>query len=328
MTSKITLLLSTPNVTCMGWYQRPHWEQYFNIEPWNPDQQYTAKDHVLLVDYAHYKNYQDYGLKIVVDHLWDSAIDQPAQVVNNELILRSADWIWIIESWIGRARGYDVARPPDDPKKFFLMPMYLHRNHRDQLLALVQKYLNQSIWSYVQQGKLLPNDSLHPHEPGQPKLPGPGRADDRKYLPEWYADTCFSLVSETAVDTHLMGLGIEPGKIFISEKSFKPIAYQHPFIIQGTKNTLNFLQSRGFETFHSVIDESYDTFSTAEWRLNAIGEVLQDLYRDYQQHGSVFQTPQVKEILQHNYQRFWNKSIVDQLFKQQIVDVITEYVES
>jgi hypothetical protein len=328
MTNKINLLLATPSLNCVGNYQKSLWEHYFNIVSWEQDKKYNSADTVLMVDYVNYKNYQDYGLKVVVDHLWDSAVDQPCQIQNNELTLRSADWIWIVESWMGHSRGYNIPRGINNPKKFFLMPMYLRRNHRDQLLERANDYLGQSLWSYVQQGHLLPGDAYSRHEPGQPLLPGPGRVDDRKYLPEWYADTCFSLVSETAVDTDQMGLGIDAQKIFISEKSFKPLAFQHPFIIQGTKNTLAFLQSRGFETFRTVINESYDTFDTADLRLDAIDQILKDLYREYQSHGSVFQTPEVQKILQHNYQRFWDKNIVHELFKKQIVDVITEFVES
>jgi hypothetical protein len=327
MTNKINLLV-TPSCNCLGQYQKSLWEDYFNIVPWDKDKKYNSADSVLVVDYMNYKNYQDCGLKVVVDHLWDSAVDQSCHVQNNELTLRSADWVWIVESWMGHARGYNVSRGIDHPKKFFLLPMYLQRWHRNDLIRVVDQYLDSSIWSYVQQGHLLPGDEYSSHEPGQPILPGPGRVDDRKYLPEWYADTCFSLVSETAVDTSQMGLGIEARKIFISEKSFKPIAFQHPFVIQGTQHTLAFLQSRGFETFHTVIDESYDTFDTPKLRLDAIRSVLKNLYNDYQNHGSVFQTPEVQQILQHNHQRFWDKNIIHELFKKQIVDVITEYVES
>lgn len=49
---------------------------------------------------------------------------------------------------------------------------------------------------------------------------------------------------------------------FISEKTFKPIACCHPFIIYGNKHSLKFLKKMGYETFNPYINESYDGLST------------------------------------------------------------------
>lgn len=56
---------------------------------------------------------------------------------------------------------------------------------------------------------------------------------------------------------------------FISEKSFKPIAARHPFIMCGNKHSLKYLRELGYKTFDGFIDESYDSMDTWE-RYDAI----------------------------------------------------------
>ena len=63
--------------------------------------------------------------------------------------------------------------------------------------------------------------------------------------------------------------GDQEGACFISEKTFKPIACQQPFIVFGSKHTLKNLKEMGYKTFHPYINESYDELPTWE-RMEAI----------------------------------------------------------
>lgn len=267
-------------------------------------------------------DYSSAGAKIIVDHLWDSAVDQLPEITSSVLTLRAPDWVWIVEQWLGLAAGYDVPRVATEPSKFMLMPLNLQRQHRDQLVERCQPWLEHSVWSYVAQGRLLPNDLFVPHPAHA------GTANDRNYRAEWYAMTCFSMVSETAVNTAKMGLGIGPDRVFVSEKTFKPLAYQHPFVIQGTPGTLAYLHSRGFESFGTWIDQSYDQMVDHADRFEAVVSLLNELYRHWHSQGSVFQTPKAKEITLHNYHRFWSAEIINDLFRTQIVQTIQEFIES
>lgn len=69
---------------------------------------------------------------------------------------------------------------------------------------------------------------------------------------EYYANTYFSIVSETNFYD-----GRFPG-LFLSEKVFKPIKMQHPFILLNRPHALAALRSVGYKTFDGIIDESYD----------------------------------------------------------------------
>ena len=75
-------------------------------------------------------------------------------------------------------------------------------------------------------------------------------------------DTWLSVVSEAS-------FGESDYECFLSEKTFKPIACNHPFIIAGNKGSLARLRELGYKTFSPYIDESYDNLNTWE-RLAAI----------------------------------------------------------
>lgn len=62
-----------------------------------------------------------------------------------------------------------------------------------------------------------------------------------------YCSTYFSIVSETNVTYR-----------FRTEKTYKPIANLHPFLILSAPNTLQLLREQGYQTFPEIFDESYD----------------------------------------------------------------------
>jgi len=76
---------------------------------------------------------------------------------------------------------------------------------------------------------------------------------------ELYEDTYFSVVTETNFFTQpTYGSYLETGR-FLSEKTFKPIAKCHPFIVVSVPNFLDSVREIGYKTFSPWIDESYDT---------------------------------------------------------------------
>lgn len=100
-------------------------------------------------------------------------------------------------------------------------------------------------------------------EIGLESLSGPN-SDMFKY----YKETFFSLVTET--------LYFEKD-IFISEKTFKPIAFKHPFVMVGSHQHLAKLRSLGYKTFHPFINESYDDIADPLQRLGAIVDEVERL---------------------------------------------------
>lgn len=57
---------------------------------------------------------------------------------------------------------------------------------------------------------------------------------------------------------------------WITEKTYKPIAYGKPFIMFSSPGTLSDLRILGFKTFHPYIDESYDLIDDDDDRRKAV----------------------------------------------------------
>ena len=75
-----------------------------------------------------------------------------------------------------------------------------------------------------------------------------------KRIPKYYNNTYFSVVTETNYYT----TGQFVPTRAITEKTFKPIAFRHAFIIMGPPGMLLLLHQLGFKTFSPYINESYD----------------------------------------------------------------------
>lgn len=85
---------------------------------------------------------------------------------------------------------------------------------------------------------------------------------------EPYIDTYFSLVTETVCDYPYS---------LRSEKIYKPMAMGHPFVAVANRGFYRDLRNVGFQTYHSLIDESFDLIDNNQDRLDRIAGVVRDL---------------------------------------------------
>lgn len=83
------------------------------------------------------------------------------------------------------------------------------------------------------------------------------------------ADSYLYLVPETTV----------VDRIFITEKTWKPIASGQLFLIFGNPGTIAHLRNLGVDTFDDIIDHSYDLIKNCRDRLDLIHNVIKDLLR-------------------------------------------------
>lgn len=122
--------------------------------------------------------------------------------------------------------------------------------------------------------------------------------ETRKVHPLQYTDTICSVVAETLVDNEIH---------YISEKTFKPLAAGHLFVILSGADFLKNLRERGFKTFHDHFDESYDTEPQLDQRIKKIISLLKfirtcdykKLYRD------------TTDIRNHNHQLMLDSASID-----------------
>ena len=277
---------------------------------------YHPKEHFVFIDNGKAQESINYwrnrGFKVVVEKFWEQLLDDPHRVYIEDgcLYLYTKNWLWIDLALENKHRQYHHLRSNTQADKFFLMLMNLRRPHRDRLFDATQSYHADSLYSYVDRGYYIKDDVPPTGTPFQT-----GTSDQRFYNPAWYAQTNFSIVAESRTN----------GKRFISEKIFKPLAFQHPFIVYGTPNTLTHLHELGFETFNHVIDESYDTINNSLLRLQSIEQVLKDLYNDYK-HGLLLFSDEIsQQKILHNHNKFYN---VDLLFEKEIINPIKEFINT
>ena len=109
-----------------------------------------------------------------------------------------------------------------------------------------------------------------------------------------YQKSFISLVTET---------NIEKDVLFTSEKTYKPIFAQQPFLILGNTGTLKYLKSIGFKTFDKWFDESYDDEIEFENRLKKILSVVEYICKLSLEDLTKIRI-EMNEILIHNYKHF------------------------
>ncbi len=114
--------------------------------------------------------------------------------------------------------------------------------------------------------------------------------------PAW-SDSCLNLVNESTVKN----------RIFITEKTWKPIMSGQMFMIFGNAGTVAELRRLGFDVFDDIIDHSYDLEPDARCRLNKIHTELDRLV-DSDLRGKMMGTVQ-RRI--ENWKKFQEHKIVD-----------------
>jgi hypothetical protein len=265
--------------------------------------------------------YIDGNFKIIVDHTWESYAVDKSTITNNMLVLKSPHWMLIHEHFLYSQWGYKNQLLTSNIDKFFLLLMNATRAHRDNLYKKVTPYLNNSIYSYVSRGIEINGNTLNNNGFLQ---------NDRAFDPTWYSTTAFSLVAETTLDLVRPPEYCPPigQRLFVTEKSYKPFAFKHPFIIYGGTGTLSYLKSNGFETFDHIIDEGYDTIIDDQQRLLAIDYELNKLYTEYTQGKQLFGDSISREKIEHNFNRFYDIKFINQLINEEIITPIMDFVNA
>lgn len=110
-------------------------------------------------------------------------------------------------------------------------------------------------------------------------------------------------------------------RLHLTEKTFKPIAMGMPFIIVGTKGSLNYLREYGFKTFEGIWDESYDDAEDQD-RIACIASLLQKLDQlSASSKQDLFE--QCWPIIEHNWNHFYGGGF-EAILWQELKDMLNE----
>lgn len=112
-------------------------------------------------------------------------------------------------------------------------------------------------------------------------------------------------------------------RLHLTEKTFKAIALEMPFVLVAPCGSLEYLRSYGFKTFDAVFDESYDQESDDMVRLEKIAKLLHDLNS-----LSLHERQQIHRaclpMVEYNYNHFYHGDFAKILWQelQGMLDVL------
>ena len=140
------------------------------------------------------------------------------------------------------------------------------------------------------------------------------RSDDRSFTNDIYKDTYYSVVTETYYDDEFINqLPDMPEeynhnlkRAFITEKTYKPLMYGHPFMVVGNIDTNTILRQQGFETFEREFDIAYDKQRDNNRYNSVLSNIMVFDYErfDYHTLGKIV----------HNFHNFYdNRKLLEQM---------------
>jgi hypothetical protein len=185
-------------------------------------------------------------------------------------------------------------------------PRVCQYEHVD-ISSIAQKYVNvyQDITKVLEQAQL-------------PRLfAGEAQQEMHSYQLGNFAEAADSLVY---VPTETVYFG---RRQHITEKTFKAIALEMPFVLVATAGSLEYMREYGFKTFSSVFDEGYDTETDDIRRIEKVSQLLKDL-----NNLSVTERQQIHRhclpIVEHNYNHFYRGAFADLLWKE-LTSMLNEF---
>lgn len=229
------------------------------------------------------------------------------------------------------------------PEKLFLSWNRRFRPHRVVLALLLEKY-NLIDRSFISMNRVSDEFSNQTFENSIPyevsidedikdkfveKLPlvldGENRVEFMCSDPEsstlkYYKNSLVSIITETNFLTRYVTL---------TEKSFKPVRFKHPFILVGAVGTLKAMRSLGFKTFDKFWDESYDLIEDPYERLEAIANVCNTIGNWTNEQILKFKK-NVKSILDYNYNHLKHNSseeLIKNIISKIDIDFDNELIE-
>ncbi len=101
----------------------------------------------------------------------------------------------------------------------------------------------------------------------------------------------------------------------LTEKTFKAIALEMPFVLVAPSGSLEYLRGYGFKTFAGIFDESYDTETDDISRMEKVIALLKDL-----DSVTIKERQQIQKaclpIVEHNYNHFYYGEFSKILWKE------------
>jgi hypothetical protein len=225
---------------------------------------------------------------------------------------------FISRDWF-RFAQFDVRnRPTGTFDKMFLVYSRGWTNFREYRLKFIELLNQNNLLEHC-------NISMLKHEEGlavkdyQFKNPDLEVTDRSVYdsIPQCEAPSSASADYDSAdISSTIMSVVLETiydgARIHLTEKTLRPIACGHAFVVAAAPGTLKYLRDYGFRTFAPYIDESYDEETDSVLRLEKICQAMKKIS---QLSGAELQSwyYAVREIAIYNRKHFFSDAFWNQI---------------
>jgi hypothetical protein len=238
---------------------------------------------------------------------------------------------WACQDWF---RGYDktflIPRAQDRrPTRTFMSPNRIVAGKRDhRVLFLYNVFKNQLEHNHISAPRTCQYENVDISSIAQKytnvyqnittvldqaKLPRLFSGEDQQEMAScWLTNFAEAQDSLVYVPTETVYFG---KRLHITEKTFKAIALEMPFVLVAPAGSLEYLRSYGFKTFASVLDERYDSEPNDIRRIELVTKLLAEL-----DNLSIKERQQIHRaclpMVEHNYNHFYRGGFGDVLWKE------------
>jgi hypothetical protein len=155
----------------------------------------------------------------------------------------------------------------------------------------------------------------------QAKLPKLFSGEDTQHMTScWLTNLDEAADSLMYVPTETVYFG---RRLHITEKTFKAIALEMPFVLIAPAHSLAYMREYGFQTFGNVIDESYDLETNDVQRIERVAKLLKELdnltmAERWRLHEAML------PAIEHNYNHFFKGGLSEVLWAE-LLSMLNEF---
>jgi hypothetical protein len=238
---------------------------------------------------------------------------------------------WACQDWF---RGYDrsflIARARDrNPTQTFISPNRIVAGRRDhRVLFLYHVYKNGLEHNHISAPRICPAEQVDIASIAQKytnvyqdiatvfaqaDLPRTFAGEATQHMAScWLTNFAEADDSLVYVPTETVYFG---RRTHITEKTFKAIALEMPFVLVAPAGSLAYMREYGFRTFAGIFDESYDTETDDVVRIERVAKLLKDLDSLTQPERLAIHRACLP-IVEHNYNHFYRGGLTDVLWTE------------
>ena len=205
-----------------------------------------------------------------------------------------------------------------DHRVLFLYNVFKHNLAHNHISApRVCQYENQDISVIAQKYSDIYSDIETVFD--QAKLPRLFAGEENQQMSScWLSNFTEAADSLVYVPTETVYFG---QRLHITEKTFKAIALEMPFILVAPAGSLQYLRRYGFKTFADIFDEGYDLETNDIKRVEMVVKLLKDL-----DSLTVKERQQIHRaclpLVEHNYNHFYHGGLTNDYLWPELINML------